>query len=560
MSLAASAVGPWRLVAMVLVFIALPLLALGEFVTSDSRARLEQAERVAAADAAARAADLLSSRIAALRDEAFGVAQSAGLAAATDAYGQGESFDLALQLLLETYRTGLSVDIERLFVFNQRGDVLAAWPATVTHPPGTDYLPPSSRDRGCCFAFQPVMRAVTHQSHAAGLMFSAGIPQPPDAIIRGGASQVRAFVAEVPLARVARWLTPVLSAAREIHVRDESGSLIASVGPDGTTSSLALTADAGTLAREPNDLVSTASVRDALWEVIAIRPPTALLAFDAAATGQRAVRILMLGLLIVAAYVVGAVVAQLRRQQQQLQQANVRIDAASEAKSRFLAAVSHDLRTPLNAILGFSDLLLQRLFGDLNEKQEEYLRDIRGAGEHQLSLVNDLLDLSKIEAGKMELHPVPLSLRELLQQTQSVVMPIAEAKHVRLELEVPADLPTVEQDPARLRQVVLNLLSNAVKFTPEGGSVRTAAAAHDGLVTVAVSDTGVGISAEDQARVFEEFQQVGASARSGQGTGLGLALVRGFVRMMGGEVSLRSAVGEGSTFTITLPQRQAATV
>jgi len=495
-----------------------------------------------------------------LRDEAFGVAKSADLAAATEAYGLGESFDLALQRLLGTYRSGLSVDIERLFVFNQRGDVFAVWPATVTQPPGTDYLPPASRDRGCCFEFQPVVRVVTHQSHAAGLVFSAGIPQPPDALIRGGPQQVRAFVAEVPLARVAQWLTPVLSAAREIHVRDESGRLIASVGPGGATSSLALNADAEALAREPNDLVSTAPVRNALWEIIAIRQPTALLAFDAAATGQRVVRILMLGLLIVAAYVVGAVVAQLRRQQQQLQAANELLDAASEAKSRFLASVSHDLRTPLNAILGFSDLLLQRLFGDLNERQEEYLRDIRGAGEHQLSLVNDLLDLSKIEAGRMELHPVPLSLRELLQQTQSVVMPIAEAKHIRLELEVPADLPTVEQDLARLRQVVLNLLSNAVKFTPEGGIVRTAATAHDGLVTVAVSDTGVGISAEDQARVFEEFQQVGASARSGQGTGLGLALVRGFVRMMGGEVSLRSAMGQGSTFTITLPQRQAATV
>jgi signal transduction histidine kinase len=555
------AVGPWRLMAIVVVFIALPLLALGEIVSLDSRSRLEQAERLAAADAAARAADLLSSRIAALRDEAFGVSQSAGLAAATDAYGQGGSFDLALQRLLETHRASLSVDIERLFVFNSRGDVLAAWPATVTHPPGTDYLPPASRDRGCCFAFQPVVRAVTHQSHAAGLMFSAGIPEPPDALIRGGAQQVRAFVAEVPLARVAQWLTPVLSAAREIHVRDESGRLIVSVGPDGAVSSLALAADARTLAREPNDLVSTAFVRNALWEVIAVRPPTALLAFDVAATGQRLVRILMLGLLIVAAFAVGVVAAQLRRQQQRLQEANERLDAASEAKSRFLAAVSHDLRTPLNAILGFSDVLLQRLFGDLNEKQEEYLRDIRGAGDHQLSLVNDLLDLSKIEAGKMELHPVPFSLRELLQQAQGVVLPLAQAKHVRMELDVPADLPTVEQDPARLRQVVLNLLSNAVKFTPEGGSVRTAAAAHDGgLVTVAVSDTGVGISAEDQARVFEEFQQVGASARSGQGTGLGLALVRGFVQMMGGEVSLRSAVGEGSTFTITLPQRQAATV
>lgn len=551
------AVGPGRLVAIVVVVIALPLLALGEYIALDSRSRLEQAERVATADAATRAGDLLSSRLAALGDEVFGVAQSAELVAAVDAYrADGGPADREVQRLLETYRSALSSDIERLLLISWQGGVLARYPTDAADAPGTDYLPQPSGNR----AFPRVIRVVTHDAEPAGLMLSAGVPVRPSSVggIRGVVLYT-GFVAEVSLARIAEWLSPLLSAAREIHVRDERGRLVASVGPDGTTSSLKQVSDPETLARLPNDFVSVSSVKNVAWQIVAVRPPTTLVAFDDAATSQRLVRVGLLALLVVAAYIVGAVAAQLRRQQHELRDANIRIDAASEAKSRFLAAVSHDLRTPLNAILGFSDILLQRLFGDLNEKQEEYLRDIRGAGEHQLSLVNDLLDLSKIEAGKMELHPVPFSLRELLQQTQSVVAPLAEARHLRLELDLAADLPTIQQDPARLRQVVLNLLSNALKFTPDGGTVRTQAESHDGLITVAVSDTGVGISAEDQAKVFEEFQQVGASARSGQGTGLGLAIVRGFVRMMGGEVTLRSAIGEGSTFSVTLPERQPST-
>jgi signal transduction histidine kinase len=536
---------------------ALPLFALGEFISLDSRSRLDQAERLASADAATRAADLLASRLAALSDEVFGVAQSTELAVAMDAYsGDGGPSDRAVQRLLETYRSAISSDIERLLLMGTRGGVLARWPSTSTDPPGTDYLPQRASDNQ---PFLKVIRVVTHSAQPAGLMLSAGVPVAPSGGRVPGVILYTGFVAEVSLERIADWLSPLLSAAREIHVLDERGRLIASVGANGATAPLTQVPDPGTLARLPNDLVSVSPVKDVVWQVVAIREPTAVRAFDEAATGQRLVRVAVLALLVVAAYVVGSVAAQQRRQQQELREANVRIDAASEAKSRFLAAVSHDLRTPLNAILGFSDILLQRLFGELNEKQAEYLRDIHSAGEHQLSLVNDLLDLSKIEAGKMELNPVPFSLRELLQQSHAVIAPMAQAKHLRLELEIASDLPNLEHDPARLKQVVLNLLSNAVKFTPDGGNVRTVAEAHDGVFTVAVSDTGVGIGPEDQGKVFAEFQQVGASARSGQGTGLGLALVRGFVRMMGGEVTLRSAAGEGSTFSITLPQRQPST-
>ncbi len=539
MSRLAWAVGPWHLVVLVLVFVALPLLVLGEIVASDSRSRLEQAERLAAADAATRAGDLLASRLSALTDGVFGVAQSAELGAAADEWTPSETG--GAQRLLETYRSAMSSDIERLLLLDQRGGVFARYPSNEAEPPGTDYLPQGLTGN---FQFPRVVRVVTHSSQPPGLMVSTTVRR---ARIQTG------LVAEVPLARIAEWLTPLLSAAREIHVRDERGRLIASAVADGAPPPLTEISDPASLARLPSDFVSVSSVKNVTWQVVAVRPPTALLALDDAAAVQRLLRTALLAMLAVAAYVVGAVAARLRRQQRELRDANIRIDAASAAKSRFLAAVSHDLRTPLNAILGFSDILLQRLFGALNEKQDEYLRDIRSAGEHQLSLVNDLLDLSKIEAGKMELNPVPFSLRELLQQAHAVIAPMAQAKHLRLELEIAPEMPTVEHDPARLRQVVLNLLSNAVKFTPEGGEVRTVAEAHDAVFTVAVSDTGVGIGAEDQARVFVEFQQVGASARSGQGTGLGLALVRGLAHMMGGDVTLRSSLGDGSTFTVTLP-------
>ena len=304
--------------------------------------------------------------------------------------------------------------------------------------------------------------------------------------------------------------------------------------------------------------IGVAPVPNTDWRVVVVDSTAPLDDLADAIVQQRSTRLVSVAFLLLAAYFIGRTAVQLRKRSRSLAAANLKLEAATEEKSRFLAAVSHDLRTPLNAILGFSDVLLQRMFGELNPKQEEYLRDIHGAGEHQLSLVNDLLDLSKIEAGKMELHPVPFSMRELIDGTIAIARPLADAKGVRLDGAVAPDVGTVEQDPARLKQVVLNLLSNAIKFTNAGGSVHAAVSVADGRVTIAVTDTGVGISAEDQALVFEEFRQVGASARSAQGTGLGLSLVRGFVRMMGGEVSLRSAVGKGSTFTVVIPLRQAS--
>jgi signal transduction histidine kinase len=234
------------------------------------------------------------------------------------------------------------------------------------------------------------------------------------------------------------------------------------------------------------------------------------------------------------------------------------LEAASQHKSEFLANMSHELRTPLNAIIGFSEVLSERMFGELNDKQAEYLTDILESGRHLLSLINDILDLSKIEAGRMELEVAEFDLPSAIETTLLLMRERAGRKGLRVERAIDERLAIVCADERKLKQVLLNLLSNAVKFTPEGGRIDVRADARDDLAEISVTDTGVGIAAEDQAAVFEEFRQVGASAKKVEGTGLGLALSRKFVELHGGRIWLTSQVGEGSTFAFTIPLRRDA--
>ena len=229
------------------------------------------------------------------------------------------------------------------------------------------------------------------------------------------------------------------------------------------------------------------------------------------------------------------------------------LEAASRHKSEFLANMSHELRTPLNAIIGFSEVLLERMFGEVNEKQVEYLQDILSSGRHLLSLINDILDLSKVEAGRMELELSVFDLPQALESALTLVRERASRRGLALDLHVDGRLGEFRADERKIRQVLLNLLSNAVKFTPEGGRVGVAATLGDGAVEISVSDTGIGIASEDQARIFEEFQQVRGAGGTEQGTGLGLALARRIVELHGGTIGLESAPGRGSTFTLTLP-------
>ena len=219
--------------------------------------------------------------------------------------------------------------------------------------------------------------------------------------------------------------------------------------------------------------------------------------------------------------------------------------------------MSHELRTPLNAIIGFSEVLTDRMFGELNEKQEEYLKDIYASGTHLLSLINDILDLSMIEAGRMELEltdfDIPTALDNAIVQERE-----RAARHgISLHKSIDERLGQIQADERKVRQVVLNLLSNAIKFTPEGGRIEVLAAPKDGAVEVSVSDTGVGIAPEDQETVFEEFRQVGTAAKKVEGTGLGLTLCRKFVELHGGRIWVKSEVGVGSTLTFSRPLRSA---
>jgi signal transduction histidine kinase len=228
------------------------------------------------------------------------------------------------------------------------------------------------------------------------------------------------------------------------------------------------------------------------------------------------------------------------------------LDEASRHKSEFLANMSHELRTPLNAIIGFSQVLRERMVGDLNEKQAEYLDDIISSGSHLLSLINDVLDLSKVEAGQVELEAAPFSLRDALERGLVMVREQARRDGVQVTLAADPEVNVVEGDERRIRQVVFNLLSNAVKFTPDGGSVEVASSHLDGEVRVSVVDTGPGIAPDDQERIFEEFQQALGTPRR-EGTGLGLALSKRLIELHGGRIWVESELGKGSTFTFALP-------
>jgi signal transduction histidine kinase len=232
---------------------------------------------------------------------------------------------------------------------------------------------------------------------------------------------------------------------------------------------------------------------------------------------------------------------------------SAQLEAASRHKSEFLANMSHELRTPLNAIIGFSEVLVDRMFGELNDKQDEYLKDIYASGQHLLSLINDILDLAKIEAGRMELEAADFDLPGAIDNALILVRERASRCGITLGHSVDERLGSIRGDERKVKQVLLNLLSNALKFTPEGGRIDVSARVHDGVAEVSVVDTGVGIAPEDQEAVFEEFRQVGAADKKVEGTGLGLALSRKFIELHGGRIWVKSAVGVGSTFTFTLP-------
>jgi signal transduction histidine kinase len=244
--------------------------------------------------------------------------------------------------------------------------------------------------------------------------------------------------------------------------------------------------------------------------------------------------------------------ADLDRKVDELAQANMALYESNRLKSDFLATMSHELRTPLNSILGFSEVLLS---GDqLGDKQQRWVRNIQSSGERLLNLINDILDLAKIEAGKMQVRPVEFSVYDVCDGLLAMFRPLAEKKNIELRGQLEPGIPVLRQDVLKLQQILSNLLSNAIKFTPEGGRVLLQVEAGPQCVLIKVSDTGVGIAADEQELVFEKFRQGGNPlTREHAGTGLGLSIVRELSKLLGGEVTLQSQLGRGSTFTVRLP-------
>ena len=251
----------------------------------------------------------------------------------------------------------------------------------------------------------------------------------------------------------------------------------------------------------------------------------------------------------------GALGTNVNRMNDELRRLYKELETTSQHKSEFLANMSHELRTPLNAIIGFSQVLRERMFGEVNAKQEDYLDDILSSGNHLLSLINDVLDLSKVEAGQVELEVAPFSLRDALERGVVMVRERATKDGVLVALAADPDVDVVEGDERRIKQVIFNLLSNAVKFTPTGGAVDVSAAQVNGEVRVSVADTGPGLAPEDHERIFDEFQQTEAGVELREGTGLGLALSKRLVELHGGRIWVDSELGKGSTFVFTLPAR-----
>jgi len=244
----------------------------------------------------------------------------------------------------------------------------------------------------------------------------------------------------------------------------------------------------------------------------------------------------------------------LQRSNKLLFEANEELRKTTQAKSEFLAHMSHELRTPLNAIIGFSELILDGVPGEINDEQRQCLNDIYNSGQHLLNLINDVLDLSKVEAGKIELKLESLNLAGVIRRVIQTVKPMLDDNRHELKVSIEEGLPQVRTDRSRLRQIFFNLLSNAVKFTPPGGKLGIAVSRDGDWCQVSVVDNGIGIREEDQERIFETFSQGETlPGRESEGTGLGLALTKQLVEICGGKIWVESKYGKGSRFTFTLP-------
>ena len=567
---------PLWLVLIAALLIGAPVIALGEIVASDARARSSQADSRATKIATERAATAIADRIKIVMTQVGVVTQPA-------ASGKATSLALALQardsaaIQAELARLRALIESELPQGAFEAGDwsVLDSQNLTVAVDPanrtaiGTD----RSARPYAGGALQTDAVSVTAPFPPLGDPNGNPLIAVIGRITEPGTGQpLGSLVVNVSARILGDSIQALLPDAQEAYVVDRSGRLIVRAShqfaPDTATfldlsgRPLIAAALAGPLAGTAFDdpfglgsLFATSTTVSGLgWRIVGVAPPSVgSLELESTLTQQRVVRIFLVVLLLLAAYVLAVTARRTVRQRRELADANVRIAHANQAKSQFLASMSHELRTPLNAVIGFAEVLEQRMFGELNPKQAEYVNDITGSGRHLLLLINDILDLAKVEAGRMVLEPGQFSLREALSTGVTMLRERAASHSIVMSLDVAPDIDVITADERKVKQVVFNLLSNAVKFTPDGGRVAVSATRTADEVRVAVRDSGVGIAPGDQSALFNEFAQTADGRHAAEGTGLGLTLAKRLVELHGGRIWLESEVGKGSTFSFALP-------
>jgi signal transduction histidine kinase/CheY-like chemotaxis protein len=544
---------PWRLMLVVGILAGIPVVLVGEASAQDTRDRIRSNEIRLGAEAAERASDLAGAQLTVVRDQITGAAGNVGLKAAVD-----QRDVRALATFARDFKSVTSREVSRLIVLDASDVVLA-------HEPINDSLVGTSMrderirvDRAGFYS-----QVFTDESSAGPAMFVWTNVVHNNFV-------VGRLVAQVDLRFIPSWLTASRSGAQEVYVLDERGRLVGQASGairgadqnalrDLSRTPIVARALAGEqVSQEATDplggarrILSTAPVRDTGWQVVGARDPEAAeREIDIALLQLQLSRGVIVLLLLGGSYLLAGAAGALVRQRRALGESNAQLARASQAKSQFLASVSHELRTPMNAILGFTEALLGGVDGPLNSEQRASLTWVQRGGQDLLALINEILDLSKIEAGKLNIDPQAFRPHDLVESVCAQYRSLAAQKGIHLGWRDEGLPESVVLDPQRTRQILVNLCGNAVKFTTSGDVEIVGSGASEGRLVLAVRDTGPGIATAQQELIFEDFRQ--AEGTIG-GTGLGLAISRRLARLMGGDVSLQSEPGRGSTFTIRLP-------
>jgi signal transduction histidine kinase len=585
---------PWLVVLVVALVVVLPVLVLGEASATDSRDRFRASQLDNLAKTADRAGAGISDVIeSAKRQMLAGSATSVSGKPTTVLLALNAHDAAALGPFASYLGNVMTPQVLRIIVLDSAGRVAFLEPDSDKWRIGDDFSARELFSKVTTEAPQFVSGLyVTDGSRQTGGGGTSGATRAigiSSLVADARGAKVGVVLAELSAALLGRALTPSLSAADDVYVLDGDGLLVLRASHAFTTDPLvgqdlraapagiaalgtATSVEAEDPLRGGTRLIGLGRVSSLGWHVLALRSPDVVeRELDASLDQARLARLALAVVVLLGSVLFASTAARAIRQRHQLNeslQRNERLLAdlevtgralatANRHKSEFLANMSHELRTPLNAIIGFADVLGQRMFGDLNERQAGYTEDIRSSGQHLLALINDILDLSKVEAGRMELTLADFSLRDALANGVTMIRERAAAHGITITFDA-EDVGAISGDERKVRQVIFNLLSNAVKFTPDGGRIAVSGGRDSDHVTVRVQDTGTGIAIDDQQRIFDEFRQAKGGSSGGEGTGLGLSVTKALVELHHGRIWVDSEVGRGSTFSFTLPFAQPA--